>query len=67
MTGLRNKKAFKEDIELLNCGCYFISIDENEIKRTNDTLGHIYGNELDKEMYDQNKKMRKNYGKKTEK
>lgn len=46
MTGLRNKKAFKEDIELLNCGCYFISIDANELKRTNDTLGHVYGDKL---------------------
>lgn len=46
MIGLRNKKAFKEDIELLNCGCYFISIDANELKRTNDTLGHVYGDKL---------------------
>ena len=46
MTGLRNKKAFKEEIELLNCGCYFISIDANELKRTNDTLGHVYGDKL---------------------
>lgn len=46
MTGLRNKKAFKEDIELLNCGCYFISIDANELKQTNDTLGHVYGDKL---------------------
>lgn len=46
MTGLKNKKAFNEDISELKDECFFISIDANELKRTNDTYGHVYGDKL---------------------
>ena len=46
MTGLKNKKAFREDISELKDECFFVSIDANELKRTNDTYGHVYGDKL---------------------
>jgi diguanylate cyclase (GGDEF)-like protein len=47
MTGLYNKKAFVEDInDLTDKAFYVLSLDANELKRTNDTLGHAFGDKL---------------------
>lgn len=47
MTGLYNKKAFVEDVnDLADKAFYVLSLDANELKRTNDTLGHAFGDKL---------------------
>lgn len=47
LTKLKNRKAFAEDIEKVSqqTACV-ISIDANNLKITNDTFGHRYGDEL---------------------
>ena len=50
LTGLQNRRAYEETIEQLTkdlpSGCSVISVDVNDLKNTNDTLGHSAGDEL---------------------
>ena len=50
LTGLQNRRAYEETIaqlsEELPAGCCVIMVDINDLKRTNDTLGHYAGDEL---------------------
>lgn len=51
LTGLDNRRAFEKDIEAykkkdLEKDLVFISLDVNELKHVNDTLGHEAGDEL---------------------
>ena len=50
MTGLKNRRAYSEKIEELKkempADCFVIMADSNGLKQTNDTLGHLAGDEL---------------------
>ena len=50
LTDLQNRRAYEEMIALLAkdlpSGCSVISVDVNDLKNTNDTLGHDAGDEL---------------------
>ena len=50
MTELQNRRAFEEKIDQLSkalpAGCRVVSADVNGLKETNDSLGHLAGDEL---------------------